>query len=180
MVWKTTNGGTSWVGLPKPGDYYLYSIRFPVNTQTGFLAGGGGRIYATPDGGASWQQQTISPPNYRTLWSVWFPTDNQTGYAVGDYGTILKTTNGGPSWVEERTEGSRQLAESRIRILPNPFISFATVQGHEAEHFDLYDISGRKVGTYRGDRIGEGLVPGVYFLRPEGGSARPIRIVKVR
>jgi hypothetical protein len=72
------------------------------------------------------------------------------------------------------------LAVSRIAVRPNPFVSYAALPGHEAERFALYDISGRKVGIFRGDRIGEKLVPGVYFLQPENGSAKPSRIVKVR
>jgi len=43
-----------------------------------------------------------------------------------------------------------------------------------------YDISGRRVGTYRGDRMGEGLRAGVYFLRAFEGEAELARIVKVR
>ncbi len=70
--------------------------------------------------------------------------------------------------------------ESQPRIIPNPFASFASIPGHEAERFSLYDISGRKVGTCRGDRIGEGLSAGVYFLKPAKGEGRPVRIVKVR
>ena len=57
--------------------------------------------------------------------------------------------------------------------------SFATLSGHEAERFSLYDVSGRKVGTYRGDRVGEGLAPGVYFVGAHG-RAPLLRIVKVR
>jgi hypothetical protein len=68
----------------------------------------------------------------------------------------------------------------RYKVIPNPFLSFAAVRGHEHETFLLYDISGRMVGICRGDRIGEGLSPGVYFLKPEGRSAKPLRIVKVR
>jgi len=64
---------------------------------------------------------------------------------------------------------------------PNPFVSFARVPGHEAERFALYDVSGRQVGTYKGDRIGEGLAPGVYFLKGMGNAgAAPVRILKVR
>jgi hypothetical protein len=36
------------------------------------------------------------------------------------------------------------------------------------------------VGVYKGDRIGEGLSAGVYFLRPEGKDDKPLRVVKVR
>jgi len=67
-----------------------------------------------------------------------------------------------------------------VRATPNPFSSFATVPGHEGERFALYDISGRLVGKYRGDRVGEGLSAGVYFLKPDKGVAKPLRIVKLR
>jgi hypothetical protein len=67
-----------------------------------------------------------------------------------------------------------------LRITPNPFTSFATLPGHEGERFSLYDISGRRVGTYRGDRVGVGLAPGVYFLRSSDSQDKPLRIVKVR
>ena len=63
---------------------------------------------------------------------------------------------------------------------PNPFIAFAAIPGHYPESFALYDISGRRVGTYKGDRVGEGLAPGVYFLRPLNGDSRPVRVVKLR
>jgi hypothetical protein len=65
-------------------------------------------------------------------------------------------------------------------VFPNPFTYLTTLPGHEAERFSLYDISGRKVGTFRGDRVGEGLAPGVYFLRSSDSQDKPLRIVKVR
>jgi hypothetical protein len=162
------------------GGGWHYSIRFPVDARTGFIAGEQGRIYATADGGTSWQKQTIFPPTTRTLRSVWFPTDNQTGYAVGDYGTILKTTDGGPSWVEETPEIRGQRLEVKFKATPNPFTTFASVPGHERERFALYDITGRQVGIYRGDQVGVGLPPGVYFLKTKDVSSPPVRIVKVR
>jgi hypothetical protein len=63
---------------------------------------------------------------------------------------------------------------------PNPFVSYTAVRGYATERFGLYDVSGRKVGVYKGDRIGEGLSAGVYFLRPFGEYAKPLRIVKLR
>jgi hypothetical protein len=105
--------------------------------------------------------------------------DAQTGYAVGDFGTILKTTDGGVG-LEENRNAEFGTRNAELRINPNPFTSFATLPGHEAERFSLYDVSGRKVGTYRGDRVGEGLAPGVYFLRSSDSQDKPLRIVKVR
>jgi len=82
--------------------------------------------------------------------------------------------------VEETTGVRGQRSENRLTATPNPFTSFASVPGHLADRFALYDVSGRRVGTYRGDRIGEGLRAGVYFLRTLEGKAGPVRIVKVR
>ena len=85
-----------------------------------------------------------------------------------------------PSGAEEGTEEKGQKYEVRLKATPNPFITLATIQGHEKERFALYDIAGRKMGVYKGDRIGEGLAPGVYFLRSEGQAAKPLRLVKLR
>jgi hypothetical protein len=100
---------------------------------------------------------------------------------VGEYGVILKTTDGGggPSFVEEEVF-SFPVSRPTFSIRPNPFTSFASVPGHLADRFSLYDVSGRRVGTYKGDRIGEGLRAGVYFLKPEGKDSNPIRLVKLQ
>jgi hypothetical protein len=86
------------------------------------------------------------------------------------------------SGVWRDSQGSFQPLTSNpsFSVVPNPFTSFATLPGHEFEHFALYDISGRRVGTYRGDRVGANLPPGMYFLRPEAGSSKPLRVVKIR
>jgi hypothetical protein len=94
---------------------------------------------------------------------------------------LIKTDANGNVAVEEPP--TPQLADSRtaLRVQPNPFSSFAAVPGHEAERFVLSDVSGRMVGICNGDRIGEGLAPGVYFLSPvklATPCTRPLRIVK--
>jgi len=87
----------------------------------------------------------------------------------------------GNSSVEEETAEIRgHRLEVELKARPNPFLSFAAVPGHELEHFELYDIAGREVGIYKGDRIGDGLSPGVYFLKPEEQNTKSVRIVKVR
>jgi len=83
--------------------------------------------------------------------------------------------------VESGGGGSDARGYRPIKASPNPFVSFARVPGHENERFALYDVSGRQVGNFPGDRIGEGVAPGVYFLKGMGNtSAAPVRIVKVR
>jgi photosystem II stability/assembly factor-like uncharacterized protein len=179
---KTTNGGANWTWIRDSLD--IASICFPVDANTGYAVGGMGpssariHIMKTTNGGASWPRQ---PPGTTVfLAGVNFPVDARTGWVVGDSGTILKTTDGGIG-VEEENKGFEGSRVQGFKITPNPFTYFATLPGHEAERFSLYDVSGRQVGTYQGDRIGEGLGPGVYFLKGMGNAgAAPVRIVKVR
>jgi hypothetical protein len=96
-----------------------------------------------------------------------------------NYEIYYKRNRTGSSGTETAEERGQRL-EVRITAKPNPFTSFASVPGQEKETFDLYDIAGRKAGTYRGDRIGANLPAGVYFLRTSGKTSTPVRIVKVR
>jgi hypothetical protein len=86
------------------------------------------------------------------------------------------------------SSGQRPAAEVGFRVLPNPFVCFATILGRERERFDVLDASGRRVGIYQGAKLGEDLEPGVYFVRPAGrripllkaapGNSVLLRVVK--
>jgi len=82
--------------------------------------------------------------------------------------------------VEQGQVVRSSVSQVPYRVAPNPFVSFATLPGHEKEQFALYDVSGRKVGNFPGSRIGYNLSAGIYFLKPEGKDAKPIRLVKLR
>jgi hypothetical protein len=106
---------------------------------------------------------------------VW--SDNRDG----NYEIYYKRNSTGNVGTKERGgRGDKETGRQNYSALPNPFSSFTTVPGHERERFEMYDAAGRKVGTYRGDRIGVGLASGVYFLKPEGKDVKPIRVVKLR
>jgi len=66
-------------------------------------------------------------------------------------------------------------------ITPNPCVNFARVTGQGSEMLIVYDISGRKLGAYRGDRIGYDLKPGIYFVRNSESDGKSfLRFVKAR
>ena len=139
------------------------------------------------DGGSTWEPDTrltfnaagsflpsvaVSDSMVHVVWD-----DERDGISEVYY----KRNPTGNSGVEEETAETRcQRLEVRFKAVPNPFAPFASIPGHEKESFALYDIAGRRVGTYKGGRIGEGLSPGVYFLRPENGAVSPLRLVKLR
>jgi photosystem II stability/assembly factor-like uncharacterized protein len=174
-ILRTTNGGTTWVDRSQGTVNSFVGVYFTdFNNGTAV----GSTLIRTTDGGVSWGEQSRITNN--GLSSVFFE-DSRRGTGVGQYGTILHTTDGGGTWVEEErghsVEGPRV---NGFKASPNPFTSFTRVPGRERDCFSLYDISGRRVGTYRGDRIGEGLEAGVYFVRALDSKDKPLRIVKIR
>jgi hypothetical protein len=217
-IWKTMDGGASWVQQSTPTSERLESVYF-IDANTGYAVGWSGTILKTTNGGATWSLQASGFPY--NLESVWFPQDVETGYIAAQVGYILKTTNGGATWVSQKIAGGYGFnsicftkenpvlgyvvrfnsmilrlgdiigieekqtnisiqTDTKLNIEPNPFVSYTTVHGYEKENFALYDISGRLVSTCRGNRIGEGLCAGVYFVMPENKNLKPVRIVKVR
>jgi hypothetical protein len=82
--------------------------------------------------------------------------------------------------VEERPANGRVTSAAILTVVPSPFISYTRIPGHERESFVVYDAQGRKVGIYPGDRVCDGLAPGVYFVLRENHPVPTIRIVKIR
>jgi len=87
------------------------------------------------------------------------------GYPTGDIDVCLIKTDANGSVREPVLQLSANLS-TQLQTQPNPFTSVARVPGHENEFFALSDVTGRRVAICKGDRIGEGLRPGVYFLSP--------------
>ena len=94
---------------------------------------------------------------------------------------LIKTDSLGNVGIEE--PATRHPAKpTSLLVRPNPYTSVARVPGHETELFALSDVTGRQVAICKGDRIGAGLRPGVYFLSPVGlkrGKAVTTTIIKV-
>jgi hypothetical protein len=170
-VQQTKDGGYVVAGCTDAlGCYDVYLIKTNTSGDTLWT-----RIYGGEDEPCS-VQQTSDGGYIIAGYTYSFGAGNSAVY-------LIKTDSLGNVAVEEPP--TPQLANSRtaLRVQPNPFSSFAAVPGHEAERFILSDISGRMVGICRGDRIGEGLPPGVYFLSPVKSVAprtRLLRIVKGR
>ena len=184
-LWTRTNGGTGSEGASSVRQTSDLGFIVAGNTSS---FGNGDQVYlvrANASGDTLWTR-TFGGAGSDYGYSVQQTQDG--GFAVAGWTSsfgnsqqvyLVKTDANGNVGVEEKAVSS-PVSRFPFSLRPNPFTSFATLPGHEADRFSLYDLSGRRVGTYKGDRIGEGLAPGVYFLRPERGEAEPLRIVKVR
>ncbi|MEO0136914.1 MAG: YCF48-related protein [candidate division WOR-3 bacterium] len=106
LIYKTTDGGMTWVVNYTPGQIAMfYAIDFPENSQIGYvsgLMGGGGnyQVLKTTNGGISWTPLSTGTVGIVPASGVSF-ADNLTGYIVfhsGGSDMMMKTTNGGTSW----------------------------------------------------------------------------------
>jgi hypothetical protein len=77
-------------------------------------------------------------------------------------------------------EASTEQEPRTSPLQPNPFVGWTSMPGSESAGFDVYDVGGRIVGSYRGVRIGSDLPPGVYFVRRHGESEPTWRVVKLQ
>jgi len=74
----------------------LHGLHF-LDANTGWVAGNGGVLLKTTNGGSNWQFMSVPTYDYR---AVYFVTAQQ-GYLSTSNGRILKTTDGGQSWSEQ-------------------------------------------------------------------------------
>ncbi len=75
----------------------LWSVDF-VNNLTGYVAGSGGLILKTTNGGESWTSHYEN--GFHNFIGIDF-INPLTGWATGHFGAIYKTTNGSQSWVQQ-------------------------------------------------------------------------------
>jgi photosystem II stability/assembly factor-like uncharacterized protein len=70
------------------------AIHFPAR-NTGYLAGGGGTVLKTADGGETWQSVSDGQKHHYVAVQFFGP---QHGYLLTNQGELVQTTNGGQQW----------------------------------------------------------------------------------
>jgi photosystem II stability/assembly factor-like uncharacterized protein len=100
VISKTTNAGATWANLTITDDMTAMSF---INTNTGWGCCWGGHMYATTNGGATWNQQNSGTLLH--LHGIFF-ANALSGWATIDdpgAGGIIATTNGGTNWTFQLT-----------------------------------------------------------------------------
>jgi len=93
VIFKTTDGGTSWTEIPVTIDLFGGRIQF-VNDYTGWIQSSG-NLYKTTDGGFNWEMQAAS------VYDFYFINENTGWYINGSQ--IKMSTDGGISWVSQNS-----------------------------------------------------------------------------
>lgn len=94
LIQSTCFAGSGWF-FQNSGTTSNLQTAYFVSSSTGWIAGEGGTILKTTNGGDLWVSQTSGISS--TLNSICF-SSSSIGYAAGINGIILKTTNGGTNW----------------------------------------------------------------------------------
>uniref|UniRef100_A0A7V0Z7S6 T9SS type A sorting domain-containing protein n=1 Tax=candidate division WOR-3 bacterium TaxID=2052148 RepID=A0A7V0Z7S6_UNCW3 len=118
VLYKTTNGGSSWTkiyGLTFEFIGKLWDDVFFLDTNNGWIAGASSDIRKTTNGGTNWTTQ--SAPVSSSLKSIYFLNANEGWIVGGDFdtltgqgtnGVILHTTNGGTNWIAQMSNAQYQ------------------------------------------------------------------------
>ncbi len=98
LIWKTTDGGVSWVDQ-SPG-FTTSHLQFisPVDGNIVYVSGDDGALMKSTDGGSSWVDQTI-PASASDLDRIHaFNADTAFAMSNSNDGYIFSTTDGGTTW----------------------------------------------------------------------------------
>jgi photosystem II stability/assembly factor-like uncharacterized protein len=169
VLMSTSNGGETWEKEYFPVKFS--EVVFLDNTH-GWLAGDGGLVLYTADGGATWVPQ-FSATNHN-LHTIAF-TDLDNGWIAGDFATILHTESGG---LVNDPGIPAPAASLGLTCHPNPFGKQAVIRfSLEADSpisLTIHDLNGRILDRVvlerftRGDHaLGWSPVhrkPGIYLL----------------
>ena len=101
-IWKSADGGTSWLYLGKglPGGYIRDVAVDPTNPQTLYVGTGNG-VYKSANGGVSWTSASQGmPENTYVFFLAMDPSDPRTVYAETYNQGVFKRTDAGDSWTQ--------------------------------------------------------------------------------
>jgi len=195
---RSTDGGTTW-GPDTRLTYANTDSRFPsVSASDKFVhivwqttQGGGLNIFykRSTDGGINWEPDIRLTNN--TIYEIRFPSVSASDSSVhvvwydsrdANYEIYYKRNARGNTGVEEEKYQTSKikLQSSNFKTTPNPFSSFTKIYGFEKEKFVVYDLTGKIVGIYNGERIGDDLPAGIYFIKSFKNDSKYMRILKVR
>ena len=175
IIYKTTDGGQSWVPIQTPATQNVIKLFF-VDENNGWATLGQyseGNILHSFDGGNSWGLNRVFHDCYGNTSSIFF-TDENSGWVAGcayntenDYVAIKKTTNSGGGW--ETLDSLNNLSNYYMDIYFSDSSNGWIVGSYYSYNLIMHTVDGG--ATWEGQEVEEitktqepGQVNCVYFV----------------
>ena len=187
-VLRTLDAGGFWETVHGTNGNTYNDVWFADNGMDGYLTGYNGESFGvTDDGGFTITHWGPYSPMRNQLSEISF-IDADNGWGCGDYGRILRFGED-PTGIADFSHSLSPAPGTGLAVSSNPFITSSTASftlpAQCSVNLDLYDLSGRKVQTIlsgilpRGEHSmmvsGEGLAPGMYFIKLTAGGISETR-----
>jgi len=188
-VWyrRSTDQGLTWSTdtCIMPDLYQTWTANIAVSEDNVHVVRGDMGMYqvhyiASSDGGLTWSAERClseSVPGSDAMhYSV--AVSDSTVHVIWDKGRYVyyrRNPGGSPTGLQDHSALS-----PRRRAGPNPFVRALRMDGRERQEFEVFDFTGRRLGVFVGASVAQGLLAGVYCVRPKGVSAGRLRVVKIR
>jgi photosystem II stability/assembly factor-like uncharacterized protein len=101
-LFKSVDGGSTWVALPVPSDRTVYHLLAVPEARGGVYAATSQGILRSIDGGSTWAEIGPEGVKARFMTMAVSPRDAQTLYAGTAGEGVFKTTDGGATWSASR------------------------------------------------------------------------------
>jgi photosystem II stability/assembly factor-like uncharacterized protein len=131
-IFKTTNGGQSWIALSNglPDDAVDSLAVDPKNPSTVYAATFANGVFKTTDGGQSWNAMNAGLTNLFATGVAVDPNNSSTVYAeTQSTGGFFKSTNGGQSWASVNLGFNFDQVTSLAFDLTNPLTMYIGASG---------------------------------------------------
>jgi photosystem II stability/assembly factor-like uncharacterized protein len=146
---RTTDGGVTWTRVNVIGAEPNVRLVRALFTEggRGWVFGEAGALYATRDGGVSWEKLRV-PTRYLLLGGSFL--DGARGWLVGAGATLLQTADGGESWRTGTLTGLEPVTKSDKAAARR--VRFTSVSFVDAHHGWAVGAEGRVFATRDGGR----------------------------
>jgi len=115
-IFRTTDGGTSWISSPSGVSDDLAAIAFSDRLHGTVIGGTKATILRSDDGGQSWHKQTNGEfSEFEAFSSVSFSDSLNGAIVPWNFGRIYHTSDGGKNWIAATPPLARGLRRVRLR-----------------------------------------------------------------
>ena len=120
-------------GLELDGEK-ISRLEFSEGSWYGMVAGRGGSVFVTSDGGQNWRR-AMKLGNEEVVSAEEFSADGQYGVIIGDQGSVFVTKNGGQDWENRKDDLALKSGEKIIAVEFSADGQYGVIMGDQGSVF---------------------------------------------